>query len=120
MGRLLKDGRLCQRLHQHFLDRPDEWRAAAAALPVPLVKHRIGDRFNINFFAILSKDLDVFQQIGPGDEHDLTVTMPRRLGRAHYVDMHMTVSHLGFCTQRDGMDELHLLRSYARLAERMD
>ena len=30
----------------------------------------------------LSKDLDVFQRIGADDEHELTVTMPRRLLRA--------------------------------------
>ena len=109
-----RNGRAFPSDHEHINLKSEPWLAATKSLPIRA--HPIGDRFSINFFAILSKDLPLYQQIGFDDEKDLSITMSRVHRRPHYVDMAMTVAHTAFCTQREGMDELHLLKEYAQLA----
>ena len=115
-GRLWADGRLAERLHDHFIDNLVDYTSRAASMPVRTIK--VGDRISINLFAILSKDLDIFQRIGNDDEHELSVRMPNETGRANYVDMSCFVSHLRFYKQRDtGMNEGRILERYRKVAD---
>lgn len=119
MGGLWGDGRMCESLHRVFVENFDEWvaraRASGAVHPVPK-----GERVSINFFAILSKDLYVYQMIGHDDERDITTEVTRRLGRGHSISMGTTVAHLAFYRQREtGLDERRVLGMYRRLAKRV-
>lgn len=116
-GKLWSSGTVAQRLHGYFLDNAKDFVEKSRGLPDPVVQHPAGHRLSINFFAILSEDLGLFQAVGTDDEHDLTVTLPPRFGRAHYVDMSMVVAHLGFYRQRaTGLDEAALRPRYAQLS----
>lgn len=115
-GKLWGSGAVAQRLHEYFLDNADEFVEKSRGLRDAVMPHPAGQRLSINFFAILSEDLGLFRAVGRDDELDLTVTLPPRFGRAHYVDMSMVVSHLGFWKQRDtGLDEAALRPRYAQL-----
>jgi len=117
-GRLWADGRLAERLHDHFIDNIDDYTSRAANMPIRTIKQ--GDRTSINFFAFLSKDLDIFQRIGTDDEHELSVRMPNETGRTNYVDMSCFVVHLGFYKQREtGMNEGRILERYRKVADRL-
>lgn len=117
-GRLWGDGELCQRVHERFVATVEEWTDASASLPI--IKVPIGDRVSINFFGIRSEYLrDVFGACGPDDEHDLTVTIPKALGRGHLLVQPAVVAHLAFWRQRvTGLDQGHLLGLYGDLASR--
>lgn len=117
--RIWGDGRLCQSLHEYFVEDHDGWirrsRSDMAVMGVGL-----GNRVSINFFAILSKDLYAFQMVGHDDERELTVDLSRRLNRKNAVSMNMTVSHLAFYRQREtGLDEARVLKLYRSLAAKV-
>ena len=116
-GKLWADGKVCQRLHEYFTNQYQEWLNKTYNIKDSVIKHPTGHRISINFFAILSKDLYVFQQIGNDDEHELTIRMTQDNNKQHYIDSHFTVSHLGFYKQREtGLDENHVLNLYTQLA----
>jgi hypothetical protein len=116
-GKLWANGKLCQKLHEYFTQQYQEWLNKTYNIKNSIIKHPIGDRISINFFAILSKDLDIFQQIGNDDEHELTIRITQDIKKHHYIDTHFTVSHLGFYKQREtGLDENHVLNLYTQLA----
>lgn len=116
-GKLWDDGRLAQRLHEYFVQNNDTWIKNTRALAPQVFRQPIGDRISINFFAICSKDLDIFQRIGVDDEHQLSVQMPIDTKRHNYVDLGFTVSHLSFFRQREnGLNEGHCQRLYATIA----
>ena len=113
-GELLMNGELCGRLHSYFLNDVEGFVAASRGLQS--IVHPIGDRISINFFAVLSEDLGIFQEIGDDDERDITTLVPSAHGRHVYVDMRFVVAHLSFNTQgRTGLDEAGVLRRYAAL-----
>ena len=113
-GKLLMNGELCGRLHSYFLNDVEGFVAASRGLQS--IVHPIGDRISINFFAVLSEDLGIFQEIGDDDERDITTLVPPAHGRHVYVDMRFVVAHLSFNTQgRTGLDEAGVLRRYAAL-----
>ena len=125
-GILWSNGELAERVHDYFLSHESEWDARSHALPVR--EYPIGQRISINFFAILSKDLDVFQLVKEDDEAELSYLMPIFTKRPHCVDMSFFVSHLSFYKQREtsvdedtglvqrGMDEQRLVKAYHKLA----
>jgi len=99
-GELWSNSKLCEQLHYHFIDNITNITSKSRSVqPIP---HPIGDRISINFFAILSKDLNIFQDLllytthQLDDEHHLTVTLPLKYGRRLVVDHSMVVSHLSF------------------------
>ena len=119
MGRLWGDGKLCESLHRHFVDNHERWLAKARSSN-EMIKIPIGDRISINFFAVLSKDLYIYQMLGQDDERDITVELTKRLGRKHSISMNMTVAHLAFYKQREtGLNEKEALKMYRRLAKKM-
>jgi len=116
-GKLWGDGKLCGRLHDYFADHHREFVEKSAGLD-KVIAHPIGDRLSINFFAILSSDLGIFQQIGGDDEMEMSVKMPKLHKRNNGVDMGFVVSHLAFFKQRTtGLDEDAALARYARVAD---
>jgi Farnesoic acid 0-methyl transferase len=117
-GKLWESGALCESLHRHFIGHHREFLEMSAALPEPLKAHKIGDRISINFFAVLSRDFKVLQEIGRDDERELSIRIPLKYRRAVCVDMSFVVSHLAFYQQRTtGLNEDAVIEEYARLAD---
>ena len=76
-----------------------------------------GALVNINFFAILAKDLHLFEHWGPHDEYSLSVLIPGFLHKFNYLDPGMVVCHMSFTNQRDlGFDETAALKGYSELS----
>ena len=106
-------------LHQTFINNFDKFieksRKDGPNFPVHTNFAPHESVININFFAILGKDLDIFQKtVGkPNDE--------QFLGRSgvHYIDMSMVVSHLAFAPQRaDGFNNELFQIKYRLLKEK--
>lgn len=117
-GKLWQDGKLCQYLHMYFIDHHRKWLQTCRSAQPKTHVHQLGDRISINFFAITSKYLDIFQMIGQDDEKDLSVGISNMLKQSHAIDKGFTVCHLAFFKQRDtGMDEDVVLQRYIQLAE---
>lgn len=120
-GSLWDDGHKTQRLHDFFLSDPDGFCDRAASLPadarVQLMK--INDRISVNFFAVLSEDLDAYQMVGWDDEKDLSQVIPGRVAKPIGIDSGLTVAHLAFFRQREtGLDVDRALRDYVSLLNR--
>ena len=110
-GRLVCDGALATKVHTHFLNYIESYKGDERVL-----KHKIGDRISINFFAINGRDLHVFLDIGWDDEHDVSVTVPKRYGRGAEIYMGFIVAHLGFAPQRKtGLEEDKLRKRYKKI-----
>lgn len=117
-GLLWENGVLAQRLHEYFIANHKSWISRTRELIPGRFIQPIGHRISINFFAILSKDLDIYQQIGYDDELDLSINMPHHHNRHNYVDKGFTVAHLSFYKQRETqLDEPYLQKKYKELAK---
>ena len=113
---LWRDGKLCQRMHRSFTEDNKGWieraRNTKGTIKVP-----IGERVSINFFAIRSDDLYVFKMLGNDDERDITMEVPRKIGRYNSIKLSTTVAHLSFYRQREtGLNEKETVSMYRRLA----
>jgi hypothetical protein len=77
---------------------------------------------NINFFAILAKDLHLFKHVtSPSDEMDLSIHIPKLINRHNYVDPSFVVTHMACGFQRDaGFNEGPVLEKYKELAKKSD
>jgi hypothetical protein len=118
-GSLWRDGPKCQRLHNHFIKNFDTIRQKSKNLNT-IVNVPMNYRVSINFFSILSKDLDVFQQIGKDDERDLTQIMPGKWNRQLGIDMGHIVSHLSFGQQvKTGLNSQLVLSWYNELSNKI-
>ena len=116
-GDLWESADLCEKLHNYFIDNKDSWLLKTENGKTYDLS--IGDRFSINFFAILSKDLDIFQEVKDwgDDEHALTVVTTGAHHRSHYIDLSFTVSHLSFQEQvRRGFKQEAVLAKYESIA----
>lgn len=118
-GKLWSSGKLCSKLHQYFIDNVSAWTLKSSAKTPATIQHKIGDRISINFFAILSEDLFLYDLLTtpyPDDEHELTTVLPPKIGRYHSIYMPMTVAHLAFYQQRStGLDEPDMIKRYTEL-----
>jgi hypothetical protein len=76
-------------------------------------------RFNINFIAVLAKDLDILFQnefVAIDDEQFLGITAPLFYKRNIVIDLHFIVCHMAFTSQREqGYDETRHLEKYCAL-----
>jgi hypothetical protein len=116
-GKLVNDGKLANEIHTHFCQNTIAYLTKSRNTST-IIDHKIGDRFSINFFAILAKHLFVYKDVGWDDEYDITVTIPMMYNTGIGIDMSMTVSHLGFAPQRkSGLDEVLLIDIYKKLAD---
>jgi hypothetical protein len=113
---LWRDGHMTARLHRHFCDTFDDFRARSAVLPHAVVP--IDHRVSINFFSVLARDLDVFQMVSADDEQSLTQRLPGVLRRGHAIDLTHVVAHLSFYKQLEtGLDRDAALRWYEAIAD---
>lgn len=119
-GKLWSSAALCDSLHTHFCQNKGDFVNRSRILPP--IKVALGDRVSINMFAILSKDLPLFQKLVEGtpdgmdidDEMHLSVTMSKMTGRQHSIVMGTVVSHLSFFQQVDNGLDLPKLRTAYR------
>jgi len=76
-------------------------------------------RFNINFIAVLGKDLDTLygdDAICMDDEHYLGFLAPMLYGRSIMIDLNFVVAHMAYTLQREeGYDETAHLKEYSAL-----
>jgi hypothetical protein len=76
---------------------------------------------NINFIAILGKDLWAYQECWDKDEDKLSLEIPLERRLCNYIDTSFTVSHMAFTGQRtSGYDETADLANYKILAKNCD
>lgn len=114
-GRLWGDGLLCEKFHENFIKNYAQWIEKSKNIN-KFIKLPIGSRVSINFFAILSKDLYVYQMIGNDDEKNITIDVSKKLNRCNCINMEMIVSHLAFYKQRQkGLDENKIIDLYQNL-----
>lgn len=108
-GKLWQEGALAERLQHFFLDQPERFRSERIWHPP--------DRLSINFVAYLGADIPAISRIGLDDEEELSVTLPRRLGRQNAIFGPLVVSHLSFYSQEQAMDVGSLLDRYRLLRQ---
>jgi hypothetical protein len=81
------------------------------------IKKVKADVVNINFIAILSKDLWAFKQARTNDEGSLSTRIPYENKLSNYIDTSFTVAHMAFTAQREkGFDENPFLEQYKNLS----
>lgn len=118
---LTMDASCATKIHKYFLKNPKrfitECRKTDRFAELPSTAQY---RFNINFIAVLAKDLDILFQneyVAIDDERFLGVAAPMFYERNILVDLHFVVSHMAFTQQRDqGYDEARHLEKYCSLA----
>ena len=80
-------------------------------------------RFNINFIAILGKDLDMLygdDNICSDDENFLGFLAPMMYNRSIMIDLNFVVAHMAYTLQRqEGYDETGQLKEYGALKSKI-
>lgn len=122
-GNLWMDGKAAERIHNYFIDNLEKLRLEGDKCNDQIILHPMNDRISVNFFALLSDDLYVYQIIGWDDEHDLSQMLPGLLNRSIAVDMSLMTAHLSFFKQQQGgsssaMDVSTITKRYLTLANR--
>jgi hypothetical protein len=108
------------KIHKHFLKNPkrfiSECRKTDRFSELPMIAQY---RFNINFIAVLAKDLDILfhnDYVAIDDEQFLSITAPMFYKRSIVLDLHFVVCHMAFTSQREeGYDETRHLEKYCAL-----
>lgn len=106
---------MCKMLHDYFVHNYETVCAKAKmhGQPTLIVPNRMSNMININFIAILAKDLWAFQECWDNDELKLSLEIPQERKMCNYIDTSFTVSHMAFTSQRDaGYDETEDLGNY--------
>lgn len=114
------DAQCANKIHKLFLKHPKrfitECRKTDRFSELPTMAQY---RFNINFIAILAKDLDILFQneyVAVDDEQFLGLTAPMFYKRNVLIDLHFIVCHMAFTSQREqGYDETQHLKGYSLL-----
>lgn len=125
-GRLWASAELCDKVHRYFIQNRDAVLTRAHGIKNHIT-HKCGDRFSINMFSILSKDLGIFQEIcklpalppcfSVDDEQHLSVTMSKNMNRDHLCVPQCVVVHLSFYKQvEQGLDEDGLRADYHKIS----
>jgi len=117
-GKLWDSGPLCQNLHSYFTNNWKDWIQKSRDSN-RLIVHQIGNRISINFFAVTSKNLRIFELVQyREDEHVLSVEATARYRKPLFIDEGFTVAHLTFCRQREtGADEPKIRDMYRKVLE---
>jgi hypothetical protein len=114
---------MCKILHDYFVHNCDTVCAKAKMNggPTLIVPSRKTNMININFIAILGKDLWAYQECWDKDEDKLSLEIPLERRLCNYIDTSFTVSHMAFTGQRtSGYDETSDLANYKILAKNCD
>lgn len=110
-----------RQIHKYFLKKnklflTDSVRVAARFSEISSMSKW---RFNINFIAILGKDLDTLfgdDNICTDDENFLGFLAPILYNRHIVIDLNFVVSHMAYTLQRnEGYDETSQLKEYSKL-----
>lgn len=112
-------GEICARLHNYFIKNKDDFINISKKLAERkcVVQRDPAALVNINFFAILAKDLYLFEHCWEKDEYDLSQRLPVFINRLNYIDPGFVVCHMGFTKQRElGFDETEALKGYLELS----
>jgi len=112
-------GEICARLHNYFIKNHDDFLKISRGLTdfKCTVHKNLCALVNINFFAILAKDLHLFETCWENDEYDLSYLMPISINRSNYIDPALVVCHMSFVNQRElGFDETEALKGYSELS----
>jgi hypothetical protein len=113
LTRLWSNTTVCEFMHQMFIDSFEHFLTFSRKAP-----HYVLDpveHVNINFFAILGKDLGIFQEIKDQPDEDF---LSQQTG-IHYIDMSLVVVHLAFSPQRcDGFNDELFQTKYTILKDR--
>lgn len=119
-GQVLEsDKAMADGIHGAFLEDPTNFVQNSRALfPRKCVINKNSQiHININFFAILAKDLHIFTKCWENDELNLALYIPRWSGRSNYIDPSFVVCHMAFGLQRDaGFNEEPHLEKYLELS----
>ena len=112
------------KIHKYFLKNKKLFMADSFKTdPFTGVGNETKARFNINFIAILAKDLDeLFDSpyLAEDDEAYLGVYAPRYFNRCVCIHNHFVVAHMAYTSQRNGgMDESQFLEKYRALIPKM-
>ena len=119
VGNLHHSGEICAKLHNYFIKNHGDFLKISRNLTerkcaVQRDPHAL---VNINFFAILAKDLRLFEHCWESDEYDLSQRLPVFINRFNYIDPGFVVCHMGFTGQRElGFDETEALKGYLELS----
>ena len=129
---LMYSAEACAAIHDYFLTNHTDVISRARkngtqSFTIPammIVFENIGgikkvkaDVVNINFIAILSKDLWAFKQARTNDEGSLSTRIPYENKLSNYIDTSFTVAHMAFTAQREkGFDETPFLEKYKNLS----
>ena len=120
VNELYHSGETCSKLHNYFINNKDEFLKISRNLVncTYSLEHNIEDYVNINFFAILAKDLHIFEYCWDvSDEYNLALHVPMCLKRSNYIDAGLVVCHMSFLNQRElGFDETEALKGYLELS----
>ena len=112
-------GTICAQLHDYFIKNSDRFLEKARSISTSkcVIQPSPHALVNINFFAILAKDLYLFEYGWESDEYDLSQRIPVFINRQNYIDPNFVVCHMGFTKQRDlGFDESNALKGYSELS----
>lgn len=112
-------GEICARLHSYFIKNNEDFLKISRGLTERkcVVQRDPRALVNINFFAILAKDLRLFEHCWERDEYDLSQRLPVFINRLNYIDPGLVVCHMGFTGQREfGFDETEALKGYSELS----
>jgi hypothetical protein len=112
-------GEICDKLHNYFIKNHHDFLKISKNLTeIKCTLQRDPQALvNINFFAILAKDLLLFENCWENDEYNLSQVMPICINRSNYVDPGFVVCHMSFTGQRElGFDETEALKGYSELS----
>lgn len=119
LDNLMYSGEICARLHNYFIKNHDIFLKISRNLTQRkcVVQRDLHSLVNINFFAILAKDLHIFENCYENDECDLSHFLPVFINKFNYIDPGFVVCHMGFTKQRElGFDETEALKGYLDLS----
>jgi len=109
----------CHEYHSYFLNNPAKYISDSRQNHRFFVISKPTNRFNINFFAVLAKDLDILFQneyIVLDDERFLGAAASNMYGRPIVVDLYFVVCHMAYTAQREnGYDETEQLKRYSMI-----
>lgn len=120
----------CAKMHDYFLsnthlviDRSRRYGNKSHVVPNRMITIDgatvTSDVVNINFIAILSKDLWAFKKARDLDECRLSTRIPYDFKLMNYIDTSLTVAHMAFTDQRkNGFDETPFLERYKNLSNK--
>lgn len=112
-GALWNSGVQTQLLHRYFVTHIDEFLNNSKNMNIESFIIPYYHRISVNFFAIMGRDLKLFQDVGNGDdEHLLTTELPAAWKRYNALFLKHVVVHLSFHKQVETGMDVDLVRSW--------